>query len=138
MVSFHNKRLTINIMEAADYGKMAKWLINEGYGNELMPLFNKVFANGKDSMFAIRSLEGMPPAQNLYSSLKDMGLFKPDAVSEEEFNKNIFSSFKSAGGDVYMLGQMGGAYRKKGKGKGKGKRKTSKKGSKKAKKTRRH
>ena len=124
-------------MEAADYGKMAKWLINEGYGNELlMPLFNKVFANGKDSMFAIRSLEGMPPAQNLYSSLKDMGLFKPDAISEEEFNKNLFAAFKSAGGHYDMLMQMGGAYRKKGKGKSKSK--SSKKGSKKGKKTRRH
>jgi hypothetical protein len=123
-------------MEAADYGKMAKWLINEGYGNGLLiPLFNKVFANGKDSIMAIRDLEGMPPAQNLYSSLKDMGLFKPDAVSEEEFNKNLFAAFKSAGGDVYMFEQMGGAYRKKGKGKRKGSKKVKKA---KGKKTRRH
>jgi hypothetical protein len=131
------KRLIINIMEAADYGKMAKWIINEGYGTDLlMPLFNDVFANGKDSMFAIRSLGSMPPAQNLYSSLKDMGKFKDDAKSENEFNTNLFDAFKRAGGDVYMLGQMGGAYRKKRKGKGK--RKTSKKGSKKGKRTRRH
>lgn len=133
-------------MEAADYGKMAKWLINEGYGNDLLiPVFNKVYANGKDSIMAVRSLDGLPPAQNLYSSLKDRGLFKPDAVSEEEFNKDIFAAFKSAGGDVYMFEQMGGAYRKKGKGKGKrksskkAKRKTSKKVKKaKGKKTRRH
>ena len=133
----HNKRLIISIMEAADYGKMAKWLINEGYGNELMPLFNKVFANGKDSMFAIKSLEAMPPAQNLYSLLKDMGQFKPDAVSEEEFNKNLFAAFKSAGGDVYMFSGMTGGYRKKTSKKSKSSknRKSSKKS--KAKKTRR-
>jgi hypothetical protein len=132
-------------MQAADYGKMAKWLINEGQGNSLLfPLFSKVFANGKDSIQAIRSLGGMPPAQNLYSSLKDMGSFKPDPISEEEFNTNLFAAFKSAGGDVYMLEQVGGAYRKKGKGKSKGKGKGKgnrskkvKKGSK-GKKTRRH
>lgn len=124
-------------MEAADYGKMAKWLINEGYGNtQLIPVFNKVYANGKDSIMAVRSLAGVPPAQNLYSSLKDRGLFKPDAVSEEEFNKDIFAAFKSAGGDVYMLEQTGGAYRKKGKkAKGKGSKKVKKA---KGKKTRRH
>ena len=125
-------------MEAADYGKMAKWLINEGQGNSLLfPLFSKVFANGKDSIQAIRSLGGLPPAQNLYSSLKDMGQIKPDAISEEEFNTNLFAAFKSAGGDVYMLEQVGGAYRKKRKGKGKPSKKV-KKGSKKGKKTRRH
>ena len=119
-------------MEAADYGKMAKWIINKGYGNDLMPLFADVFENGKDSIFAIRSLGGMPPAQNLYSSLQNMGKFKENAISEEVFNNNLFDAFKRAGGDVYMLGQMGGAYRKKRKGKGS---KTSKKG--KGKKTRR-
>jgi hypothetical protein len=124
-------------MEAADYGKMAKWIINEGYGNDLlMPLFNKVFANGKDSIQAIRDLGAMPPAQNLYSSLKDMGVFKPDAISENEFNTNLFATFKSAGGHYDMLMQMGGAYRKKRKGKGKRSKKV-KKGSK-SKKTRRH
>ena len=123
-------------MEAADYGKMAKWLINEGYGNDLLiPVFNKVYANGKDSIMTVRSLDGLPPAQNLYSSLNDRGLFKPDAVSEEEFNKDIFAAFKRAGGDVYMLEQTGGAYRKKGKGKRKGSKKAKKA---KGKKTRRH
>lgn len=122
---------------------MAKWLINQGQGNSLLfPLFSKVFANGKDSMGAIRSLGAMPPAQDLYSSLKDMGSFKPDAISEGDFNTNLFAAFKSAGGDAYMLEQVGGAYRKKGKGKskskGKGNRsKKVKKGSK-GKKTRRH
>jgi len=123
-------------METADYGKMAKWIINEGYGNALlMPLFNKVFAKGTDSIQAIRDLGAMPPAQNLYSSLQDIGVFKPDAISENEFNTNLFEAFKSAGGHYDMLMQMGGAYRKKRKGKGK--RKTSKKGYKKGKKTRR-
>ena len=77
----------------------------------------------------------MPPAQNLYSSLKDMGSFKPEAISEEEFNTNLFASFKNAGGHYDMLMQMGGAYRKKRKGKGKPSKKV-KKG--KGKKTRRH
>jgi hypothetical protein len=124
-------------MNSADYGKMAKWLINQGQGNSLLfPLFSKVFANGKDSIQAIRSLGGMPPAQDLYSSLKDMGSFKPDAISEGDFNTNLFAAFKSAGGDAYMLEQVGGAYRKKGKGKGNRSKKV-KKGSK-GKKTRRH
>jgi len=125
-------------MEAADYGKMAKWLIDQGYGNTvLMPEFNKVFVNGKDSILAVRTLGSMPPAQNLYSSLKDMSQFKPDAISEEEFNTNLFAAFKRSGGDTSNLVQMGGAYRKKRKGKGKPSKKV-KKGSKKGKKTRRH
>ena len=122
-------------METADYGKMAKWLINEGYGNRvLFPELNKIFANGKDSMAAITALKSMPTAQNLYSYLKDRGNVKADAVSEDEFNTNLFKAFKSSGGDTYMLSQMGGVYRKKRKGKAK----TSKKGYKKGKKTRRH
>jgi len=73
-------------MQTADYGKMAKWLINEGYGyGALLPELNKIFANGKDSMAAITALKSMPPAQNLYSYLKDRGNVKADAVSEDEF-----------------------------------------------------
>jgi hypothetical protein len=121
-------------MQAADYGKIAKWLINNGYGNTvLVPVFNKVFSSGKDSMFAVKSLGNMSPVQNLYSSLKDMGKFKDEAITENEFNTSLFDAFINAGGDTYHLAQMGG-YRKKRKNKGK----TYKKSSKKGKKTRKH
>ncbi len=122
-------------MGPENYGKMAKWLINGGYGNTvLVPLFNQVYASGRDSIDMVKVLENrQDAAQNLYTFLKDMYNFKANAITETEFNDKLFNEFKRAGGDAYDLVQMGG-YRKKRKNK----RKTYKKKSKKGKKTRRH
>jgi len=126
-------------MEAADYGKMVKWMLNEGYGNgSLMPELNKVFASGSDSIQAIRSMKEMPPPVNLYGLLKDFGKFKENAVSEEVFNKNIFDAFKRAGGDTYMLGNISGGYRKSKTAKRTYKKKTKKVNRKSSKKTRKY
>ena len=122
-------------MQNSDYKKAAIWLLNNNYGNSvLIPLFNKVFAKATDSMMAVKILKDIPYEKNLYTFFKEIGKFKPDAITENELNEELFDKFITSGGDTYHLAQMGAGYRKKRRSK----RKTSKKGSKKGKKTRRH
>lgn len=77
---------------------MAKYLVDNSYGMQLTRLFMRVHANGKDSMNAVKNLKEYVP-ENLYESLKDLGAFKPDALSHEQFSIELVKLYDSAGGD---------------------------------------
>ena len=99
-------------MEDADYGKMVKYMLNNNYDQSVIAELNKVFKNGKASIEAVNMLKAMPPAQDLYSFLPNIGGIRDDAVTKDVFNKNIYDAFTKAGGMTFHLNSVKGGYRK--------------------------
>jgi hypothetical protein len=69
-------------------GKMVKYLLDKNYIQPINDIFNKIFKDGKDSMSAVSFYKSYTPG-DLYTSLKDQGSFREDALTVEQLHSEL-------------------------------------------------
>jgi len=72
-----------------DDGKIIKWLINNGYNNQVSGLLNRYYKYGTDSISTVNTLGQISPIQDLYSFLGDIGEKREDPITAQQLHDEL-------------------------------------------------